>query len=52
MFSSRLLKDFWDLTVFAAISQNMSLSVLESSDKDRSNKTSSLDDPEAVEEDE
>lgn len=53
MFSSRPLKDFWDLTVFAAISQNMGASVLEPSDKERSNKLSSLDvDDEAAEEDE
>jgi hypothetical protein len=44
MFSSRPLKDFWDLTVFAAISQNMGISALETSDKERSNKLSSLDD--------
>jgi hypothetical protein len=48
MFSSRPLKDFWDLTVFATLSQNMGISVLESSDKERSNKLDSLDDHEAV----
>jgi hypothetical protein len=33
--------------VFAAISQNMGISVLESSDKERSNKLNSLDEHEA-----
>ena len=52
MFSSRPLKDFWDLTVFATLSQNSGISVLEPSDKERSNKLNSLDGHEAVEEDE